>query len=397
MQWASVSSTDNDISNAIATAVDRLLTLLGREPDLMVVFIAANHRSHFSTVPTLLRRHVESATLVGCLCQNSIGGGREYEDQTTISLLGAILPNVQLQLAHLEGNQLPSTYAERNVWNSALHLSGEPDCMIMLAAPFTFDTEAFLKGLDRHYPSTAKMGGLSSGVDQPNTPCLLLNDHIYSSGVITLGMSGNIAVDTLVAQGVRPVGDPMFANSTHENLVLELDGKTPRDVLTEIYGKLNRSDRQLFTQSLFLGMAMEAQREHYNPGDFLVRSVLGLDPKSGALWVNSPVPINSVVQLHVRDAASAAQEVQQLLQRYRTSPNSRNATGALLLSCTARGANLNDQSNHDSNAVTQALGDIAIGGCFCDGEIGSVRGITYLHSFTSVFGIFREKDKRETH
>lgn len=278
------------------------------------------------------------------------------------------------------------------MWNGALNLTDIPECMVLLGAPFTVDIETLLKGLDRHYPLTTKLGGLASGVEKPETPCLFLNEQAYDNGMIILSMCGDIAVDTLVAQGCRPVGDPMFANSTHENLLLEMDGKAPRDVLTELYGKLNRADRQLFTQSLFLGMAMEAQRGQYQAGDFLVRAILGLDPQSGALWVNSPVPTHSVVQLHVRDAASAKQDIEQLLQRYRTSPNSRSISGALLLSCTARDINLYHQSNHDSNAFTQALGDIPLGGCFCDGEIGPVRGLTYLHTFTSVFGIFRSKN-----
>ena len=397
MQWVSVSAADSEVGVAVATAADRLLEQLGREPDLVLAFVAAEHRPHFSTIPPLLRQHFDSAALFGCLCQNSIGEGREYEDHLTISLMGAVRPEVRLQFSHVDEKQLPPTFAERSLWNSTLQLTETPECMVIIGAPFTVDMEAMLKGLDRHYPTINKLGGLASGIEHPGTPCIFMNQHIYSSGAIVLALSGDIAVDTLVAQGCRPVGDPMFANSTHDNLLLELDGKVPRDVLTEIYGKLNRADRQLFTQSLFLGMAMETQREEYKAGDFLIRAILGLDPQSGALWVNAPVPPNSVVQLHVRDAASAALDVEQLLQLYRISPNSRNVAGALLLSCTARGINLYEQSNHDSNALIQALGDIPLAGCFCDGEIGPVRGTTYLHSFTSVFGVFRKKQKRETH
>ena len=397
MQWVSVSASDNEISSAITSAADRLLEQLGHEPDLVLAFIAVEHRSHFSSLPSLLRNHFDSATLLGTLCQNSIGDGREYEDQATVSLMGAVLPDVRMQASHIDEPQLPPTYAERSLWNSALQLTEIPECMVILGAPFTLDMELLLKGLDRQYPAVAKLGGLASGIEQPDTPCLMLNDRIYASGAIVLAMSGDIAIDTLVAQGCRPIGDPMFANSTHENLLLELDGKVPRDVLTELYGTLNRNDRQLFTHSLFLGIAMESQREQYKAGDFLIRAILGLDPQSGALWINSPVPANSVVQLHVRDAASATQDVEHLLQQYRISPNSRSASGALLLSCTGRGISLYEQSNHDSNAFTQALGEIPIGGCFCDGEIGPVRGTTYLHSFTSVFGVFRQKQKKETH
>ncbi len=397
MQWASVSTTEPIIADAITQAADRLMDILGQEPDLVFVFVATNHRSQFSLLPSLLRQEFTTATVLGSLCQNSIGEGREHEDESTITLFGASLPDVKLQTAHLAEKHLPPTYAERSLWDSLLHLTEVPECMVVLAAPFTIDTELFLKGLDRHYPTTTKLGGLASGVDQSETPCLLLNDQIYTSGIITLAMSGDIAVDTLVAQGCRPIGDPMFANNTHENLIIELDGKVPRDVLTELHGKLDRADRQLFTNSLFLGIAMEAQREHYAAGDFLIRAILGLDPQSGALWINSPVPTHSVVQLHVRDAATSAQELEQILQRYRSSPNSNLAASALLFSCTGRGVQLYGHANHDTNAFKQALSDIPLAGCFCNGEIGQVRGLTYLHSFSSVFGIFRNKASLNTH
>jgi len=390
MQWVSVSANDSGINDAVANAADRLLTQLGSEPDLVLIFIAARHRIHFSALSPLLRRHFEGATLFGCLCQNSISEGIEHEDQSTITLMGAFLPDVRLHVVHLDEKQLPPTYAERSLWDATLGFEDTPDCMLLLGTPSTFENEGFLKGLDRHYPTSGKIGGLASGVDQSDTPCLLMNDTVYSSGIIMLALSGDIALDTIVAQGCRPIGDPMFANNTHENLVLELDGQVPREVLTELYGKLNREDRQLFTQALFLGLAIDTQQE-YKPGDFLVRAILGLDPQSGALWVNSPVPVNSVVQLHVRDAVSAAQDLDELLHRYQASSSSRDATGALLFSCTARGTNLYAQSNHDINAFIQALGEIPVAGCFCDGEIGPVRGTTYLHSFTSVFGVLRSK------
>jgi small ligand-binding sensory domain FIST len=35
------------------------------------------------------------------------------------------------------------------------------------------------------------------------------------------------------------------------------------------------------------------------------------------------------------------------------------------------------------------LGDIPLGGFFCNGEIGPVGNSTFLHGYTSSFGIFR--------
>ncbi len=37
-------------------------------------------------------------------------------------------------------------------------------------------------------------------------------------------------------------------------------------------------------------------------------------------------------------------------------------------------------------------GRVPLGGFFANGEIGPVGGQTFLHGYTSVFGIFREPD-----
>ncbi|MFT3752606.1 MAG: FIST C-terminal domain-containing protein [Paludibacter sp.] len=195
----------------------------------------------------------------------------------------------------------------------------------------------------------------------------------------------------IVAQGCRPIGEPMFATATHENLILELDGKPPREVLTELYHRIPRSDRQLFTEALFIGIAMQPQREQYQAGDFLIRTLLGLDPDSGALLINTQVTPHSVVQLHLRDAQTSTHDLELLLQHYRSTQHGGEPSGALLFSCLGRGAQFYGHSDHDCNALTQSLGELPLGGFFCNGEIGPVRGTTYLHGYTSVFGLFRSK------
>jgi len=392
MQWASVSASTHALTEAVAQAADRLLEALGgAEPDLVMAFVSSHYQSQFAALPGLLRREFESAQLCGCLGVSVIGGAHELENQAAITLMAALLPDVELHGVHLEHQVTPPTYAERSLWLGALGLDAlAPQCMLLLADPFSFTTESFLKGLDRHFPQTVKFGGLTSGMEQPGMPCLLLNEKVYSSGCICLTMSGDIAVDTIVAQGCRPIGDPMFASGTHENLILELDGKIPREVLTELYQHIKRSDRKLFTDALFIGLAMEPQREQYQAGDFLIRTILGLDPDSGALLINTHIPPHSVVQLHLRDAVTSAQDLEQLLSRYRASHDPGELRGILLFSCLGRGAEFYGHADHDHNTFKQQVGDLPLSGLFCNGEIGPVRGVTHLHGYTSVFVLFKK-------
>ncbi len=60
-----------------------------------------------------------------------------------------------------------------------------------------------------------------------------------------------------------------------------------------------------------------------------------------------------------------------------------------MFSCLGRGEGLYGKPNFDSELFRRYLQDIPIGGFFCGGEIGPVSGRTFLHGYTSVFGICR--------
>ena len=44
--------------------------------------------------------------------------------------------------------------------------------------------------------------------------------------------------------------------------------------------------------------------------------------------------------------------------------------------------------NHDSPAVGERVGDGALAGFFCAGEIGPVGGKPFLHGFTATLAVF---------
>lgn len=392
MRWASAVDTDNVLTTAIERAAESVFLGLGRqEPDLVIAFVGAAHAPHFDAFAELLQREFESAFLFGCCAGGVIGGGREIEDRPALSLTGALLPGVKLKGTHLDAAQVPPVFAEPRVWEDTLRMTAsQQPAFLMLADPFSFEAETFVKGLDRVYPLAPKIGGLASGARQVGGSALYLGNQVYHSGCVTLALTGNIEIDTVVAQGCRPIGDPMFVTLSHENLVRELDGRSPREVLADAFERLAPADRELFSQSLFIGLAMRPDASQYLPGDFLIRSILGMDPQSGALWVNAHIPANSVVQFHLRDAATSAYDLERTLTNYHASRPLAPA-GALLFSCNGRGMGLYGQADHDSNAFRRLVADVPVGGLFCSGEIGPINNSTYVHGFTSAFAVFRER------
>ena len=393
MRWASGVDTDKSLATAVQRAAESVFIGLGRqEPDLVIAFVSAQHSARYEALTELIRREFDGAFVFGCCAGGVIGGGREIEDHASVSLTGALLPGVRLKGTHLDAAQVPPVYAEPRVWEETLRMTAnQQPSFLVLADPYSFETEMYLRGLDRVFPRAPKIGGLASGARQVGGSMLYLGNETYRSGSITLALTGNIEIDTVVAQGCRPIGDPMFVTSAHENLIRELDGRTPRDVMAELFEKLPIADRDVFSQSLFIGLAMKTDVSEYVPGDFLIRNTMGMDPQSGALWVNAEIPPKSVVQFHLRDAATSAFDLERTLTAYKASQIIEADVGALLFSCEGRGAELYGQSDHDSNAFRRLVADVPIGGFFCSGEIGPVADATYLHGYTSAFAVFRER------
>jgi len=64
---------------------------------------------------------------------------------------------------------------------------------------------------------------LASGASREGGNALFLDGEVLRSGAIGLALDGNITVDTVVAQGCRPIGKPMRISKSERNMLLELD------------------------------------------------------------------------------------------------------------------------------------------------------------------------------
>jgi small ligand-binding sensory domain FIST len=129
---------------------------------------------------------------------------------------------------------------------------------------------------------------------------------------------------------------------------------------------------------------MPGERPSIQAGEFLIRNVLGMDPQTGAIWVGAELEPNSIVQFHLRDALSSAQDLERALLNFASDAT---PAAALLFSCVGRGVGLYGSADHDSNALKRRLGELPIGGFFCSGEIGAVQGMTQVHGYTSAVAI----------
>jgi small ligand-binding sensory domain FIST len=248
-----------------------------------------------------------------------------------------------------------------------------------------------LMGMDFAFPRAAKIGGLASGASRQGGNALFLDGEVWRTGAIGLALDGNITVDTVVAQGCRPIGNPMRISKSDRNMLVELDGQPPMEVLRNMFETLSERDRGLLQNSLFLGVVMDELIDSPVQGDFLIRNVVGMDQATGGLAIGEMLKEGQLVQFHLRDAETSTDDLQAVLTRYADEHRENDIPGALLFSCLGRGQYLYGKPNHDTDLFRDKLGDVPLGGFFCNGEIGPVSGTTFLHGYTSSFGLFRPK------
>lgn len=397
MKWASAlakqSDEEQNLSELFFQLSQEIKAQLGkRSCDLALCFVAPQFAEQAETISELIQTELKPKTFAGCTAGGIIGGGIELEQEAAIALAAAHLPDVKINSFHVEDDALPDMDASPQKWEEFVGArAGELPDFILLPDPFSFRIDALVQGLDYAFPQAVKIGGLASGAHQPGKNRLFLNDKTYRSGAVGLALSGNIVVETIVAQGCRPVGRTFRVTKCKNNVLLELDGKPAVQALYEVLEAMSPKDQQLAKFSLFLGVVMDEFKDNFKPGDFLIRNILGLEPNSGALLVGELLRNERTIQFHLRDADTSSDDLRSLLKQYKDA-HSETPKGALLFSCLGRGEHLYGSPNHDSDCFKDYLGQIPLSGFFCNGEIGPVGGTTFLHGYTSSFGIFRPKN-----
>ena len=391
MKWASALSERPTLSEALRECAGKIEAEIEGPPDLAGLFLSQHSQADAEEAPRLLDRLLRPAHLIGCSAGGVIAAGREVEHKPAVALVAAKLPQTTLAPFRLDADGLPDLDASPGAWAKAVGVpdrSAKPH-FVLLADPFTFNPEDLVRGLDYAFPQAVKVGGMASGALRPGENILYLDGSCCRSGAVGLGLSGNVVIDPIVAQGCRPVGKPMRISDCRHSELRTLDGKPALKAVEDLLESLSEEDQQLARTSLFLGIVSDPFRAGTSKRDFLIRNLVGLDAESGTLAVGAQLRPGQTVQFHLRDKQASAEDLRLMLTRYAASKPTPPPAGALLFSCLGRGKHLYGVPDHDSSEFHKRLGPVPIGGFFCNGEIGPVDGATHLHGYTSCFGIFR--------
>ena len=386
-------------------AVDAAVRELGHggEADLALVFASTSYGSDLPRLMPLLRERLKARHWLGCAGGGVIGTAadgapheREQEPALSITLLR--LPGAEIHPFAIDTTALPDLDAPPGAWIEAVGI--DPDAapsMVLLVDPNCTAINDLINGLDYSYPRAYKVGGVA-GQHSAGHGSLLTADGVCN-GAIGCVIGGSWRLDPVVAQGCRPIGPVFEVEEAKRNVLLRLtsDGPsgTPVACLQAILADLSPDDRERVRHSLFLGVGRSSfempltqpgpeRPETGSPDAFLVRNLIGVDPRTGSVAVAERMREGQRVQFQLRDGTTSLQEERQLLNlERRQAPE---PLAALLFACLGRGRGLYGKPDGDVSLCRELFPELPIGGAFCNGEIGPVGGTTHLHGYTASWG-----------
>jgi small ligand-binding sensory domain FIST len=368
MPFASALSVHPVAATAVGEAAGQVLEALGPNPDLAVVFVTPHHAGALEDVAAALRAVLQPTVLFGCAAVSVVGVRHEAEDEPGVSLWAG-------RFGPVRGfrDMLPAD------------VPFEPQALLLLADPFSFQVDELYESVEARWPGLPVVGGNASAARGPGGNRLVLDGVVSSDGAVGALVGPGAEIDVVVSQGCRPIGNPYVVTKAERNVVYELAGMPALERLLTMVndGTISEEDTALINAGLHLGTVIDEHKADFDRGDFLVRNVLGVDRQVGAIAVGDVIEVGSTVQFHVRDAATADEDLHAALD------GRGDADGALLFTCNGRGRHLFGTPHHDADVFDEEVG-APVAGFFAAGEFGPVGGRNFLHGFTASIALFRD-------
>lgn len=373
-------STNDDGVAAAAEAATAARERAGGRADFCVAFVSSGHASSFPEALRSLSEAAGTPYVVGCSAAGVIAEGREVEGGPALGVLAVASDSLRATpfLFRDDGDQ--GLTAGIHLGQRLVASRGAEDLVAVWPDPYRIHPVRLLQGLDAALGGVQVAGGAASATDGTGRTFQFSGAEMSSSAVSGLRLGGPFRRRILVSQGCAAIGGPLRITRCHENLVLELDGRPALERLREVVSESFLEDPKLRANAVSVALLPADGSPELRPGEYLVRSIVGADPDTGALGVADVVEEGQRIVFAVREPVSARSE----LERSLASVRGERWSFALYFDCLGRGRSLYGAAGVDVGLIGRYLPGVPLLGFFCNAEIAPLRGLNYLFTFTGV-------------
>lgn len=354
--------------------------------DVAILFVSPEFNGSLDVISDRVKQASRAAHVIGCSGESVIGPQREYDKEPAASLWLGRFPQSRVSAFHITQSALENAQNPDD-WRALLNRESNDGSAMLLGDPFSINVKSLLEGLNQHLPGFRLFGGMASGSMAPGEATLTLDGELIDEGAVGISFEGGLRIETVISQGCRPIGSPYVITAGEKNMIAGLGGRKPLELVKEIYHSLPDADRELMGHGLFVGRVIDEYKSEFVRGDFLIRNIMGADNDTGSIAVMDHVQVGSTIQFHIRDAATADEDIRAMLDPF----TGQAPKGALLFNCNGRGLRMYSDPDHDLGVIQSSLGAHPLTGFFAAGELGPVGGENFIHGHTASLALFYEQ------
>lgn len=380
-------STSPSTLDAVRAALGEAQAQAGADRADLVFLFATYH--HAADVGPMLRAAVEvsgTEAVVGCSGMRVLTGRGEIEREPGIAALALASEDLTAAPFLVRGEDAADQISER----LRPHRSGE-SVLILLPDPFHYHPSALIHRIQEALGEIPVVGGAASGHPMERRTLQWCGEDIAEDGVAGVLLSGPLRILTGVAQGCQPFGQAYTITKVKGNVIYEIAFAPAVEALKEALETLTPEEKEYAGRNIFAGLAMDEYATSRERGDFLIRTLVGMNPQTGAIAIAEQVEVGQTIQFNLRTPDAAHLDAEQVIGRLADATRETPPQFGLYFNCLGRGFGLYGQPDHDVSVIRRRFGDLPLAGFFGNAEFAPVGGKNFVHNYTGALIVFAER------
>ena len=356
-------------------------------PDVVFLFATYHHLSYIPDMIDAAMDIAGSEAVIGCSGMGVLTDARENDREPGVAVMVVESNRLTAIPVFARGDDAGVQIGER------LLPFVTPEAVLVLLPGVSVHPGMLMRQIADVAGPVPIVGGMASGNPwRPESPRTLqwCGHAIAEDGVAGVLLTG-VRTAIGVAQGCQPFGQAYAVTQAEGQVIRQIAFAPAIDALKEALDTLTIEEKAHLRNNIFVGLAMDEYATGRGRGDFLIRSLIGIDNQAGALAINEPVSVGQTVQFHRRTPDAAHEDIVQVVKRLKGKVGQTSQVCGLYFNCLGRGFGLYGQPDHDVLVIRKHFGAFPMAGFFGNAEFAPVGGQNFSHTYTGVLTLLWEE------
>jgi small ligand-binding sensory domain FIST len=370
---------------AAGLAAHRALVAAGtKSADVVLVFAGSRHDDdEYAGVLSGVQRTIPAARMIGCSATGVLTSGEELENGSAVAVMALTGEGGMPAAMVARGLRDDARSAGARLGRDALEMLGgdaRGAALAVLLDPGDLDAADFILGVTDSAPDLLLTGAGASG--GPRGSRVFFDGGAHTDAGVALLIPPSLHPSFGMTQGCQGLTDPMTITAADGNLILEIDGRPPHEILQQtLSDPRNRALGPMLSSHLLAGIG---DLSSGGRSDYFVRPFAVTDADSRALAVAEPVRAGQTIRFTLRDAIGAREDMKAMLDEQAEARGEAAPRFGVYFNCAGRGSALYGQPGLDPELIRRRFGPIPVIGIESSFEIAPACGRTRIHMFTGV-------------